>query len=136
MVEISRSRNMSLMQSIRDGTEPERGLGAVSQRCIYGSNLLRCSEFLKGKEMVVSSVKGRDYFAGRSLNEIRICRRMRNLVEQNLNEKERERLERNREKMGEFKGGFTFHFVHYIDYFIFPRTYKIQEKKGEGGIRG
>ena len=30
MVEISRSRNMSLMQSIRDGTEPERGLGAVS----------------------------------------------------------------------------------------------------------
>ena len=92
MVEISRSRNMSLMQSIRDGTEPERGLGAVSQRCIYGSNLLRCSEFLKGKEMVVSSVKGRDYFAGRSLNEIRICRREWKFsrIESELNEKERE----------------------------------------------
>ena len=118
MVEISRSRNMSLMQSIRDGTEPERGLGAVSQRCIYGSNLLRCSEFQKGKEMVVSSVKGREYFAGRSLNEIRICRREWKFsrIESELNEKEREtRVQKGtEEKVGEFKGGFTFHFVHYI----------------------
>ena len=52
--------------------------------------------------MVVSSVKGREYFAGRSLNEIRICRREWKFsrIESELNEKERERLERNRGKSG------------------------------------
>ena len=50
--------------------------------------------------MVVSSVKGREYFAGRSLNEIRICRREWTFsrIESELNEKERETITRFRKE--------------------------------------
>ena len=54
--------------------------------------------------------------------------------------RKRERLESRKEqrkKWVNLREGLRFIlFTIYIDYFIFPRTYKIQEKKGEGGIRG
>ena len=84
--------------------------------------------------MVVSSVKGREYFAGRSLNEIRICRREWKFsrIESELNEKERETRKEQRKKWVNLREGLRFILFTILIISSSQERTKYRRKRGRG----